>query len=253
MKKIGLICLALVLALGAFGVGYALWWDAVIIEGNVQTGIVNVAIVDQKSNDPIGAGNLDPAGGHQPLGDGYWSGLFLPNTPPNPSAEWVWSSSTYDKDVAACVCDFDPDLMTITMRNVYPSYGPDVAFAVQNLGTVPVNVIGVKLVSVTTPLGTFPMDLYVDAFGNAVVYMVANNGDVVQYEGPFDPGFDDRYAFSLLLTSVGASPLLGVQIDPRMGLFGDVGIHVAQSALQNAEYSFTLKFTFGQWNEQLNG
>ena len=36
--------MALVLALGALGVGYALWWDEVTIEGTVQTGSVEISI-----------------------------------------------------------------------------------------------------------------------------------------------------------------------------------------------------------------
>lgn len=44
MKKIGLLCLALVLALGALGVGYAMWWDEVTIEGTVNTGNVEISI-----------------------------------------------------------------------------------------------------------------------------------------------------------------------------------------------------------------
>jgi len=247
MKKIGLLCLALVLALGALGVGYALWWDEVTIEGTVQTGTVSIEIVDQKSNDP--AGSMDPADGHQPLGDGYWGGLFPNNTPPNASGNWTWYGTLYDKDVASCECVFGADWMTITMSGVYPSYGPDVAFAVQNLGTVPVNIISIKLSSVTTPQGTFPVDLDVDAKSNNTVYMVANNGSVTEYSGPFGAGFDDDYAFTIVLTSIGGAPLTGVQIDPDMGVFGDVGIHIAQSAIQNETYSFTLKYMFGNWNE----
>jgi len=247
MKKIGLLALALILVLGAMGVGYALWWDEVTIEGTVDTGVVRVEVIDQKSNDP--AGSLDPAGGHQPLGDGYWTGLFPNNTPPNPSADWSWFGTLYEKDVAMCECQFGADWLTITIFNAYPSYGPDVAFAVQNLGTVPVNVTSIKLVSVMTPQGTFPMDVDVDAYFNTRVYMVGNDGSVTTYEGPFDPGFDDSYAFTIVLTSIGGSPLTGVQIDPDMGLFADVGIHVAQSAVQNATYSFTLEYTFGNWNE----
>jgi len=44
MKKIGLLCLALVLALGALGVGYAMWSDTVVIEQTVQTGSVEVGV-----------------------------------------------------------------------------------------------------------------------------------------------------------------------------------------------------------------
>jgi hypothetical protein len=44
MKKIGLLSLALVLALGTLGVGYAMWWDEVTIEGTVNTGNVEISI-----------------------------------------------------------------------------------------------------------------------------------------------------------------------------------------------------------------
>ena len=42
MKKIGLLSLALVLALGALGVGYAAWTDTITIEGTVNTGSVDI-------------------------------------------------------------------------------------------------------------------------------------------------------------------------------------------------------------------
>ena len=38
MKKIGIICLALVMALGAMGLGYALWSENLTITGTVATG-----------------------------------------------------------------------------------------------------------------------------------------------------------------------------------------------------------------------
>jgi predicted ribosomally synthesized peptide with SipW-like signal peptide len=42
MKKIGLLCLALVLALGALGVGYAAWTDQITINGTVNTGSLDI-------------------------------------------------------------------------------------------------------------------------------------------------------------------------------------------------------------------
>jgi hypothetical protein len=44
MKKIGLLCLALVLALGALGVGYAAWIDTITIQGTVNTGSVDINV-----------------------------------------------------------------------------------------------------------------------------------------------------------------------------------------------------------------
>lgn len=261
MKKIGLICLAVVLALGVLGVGFAHWSQTIEIETTVETGSVNVEIVSQKSNDPgphavpggdYYAGSLDPEGGHQWLGDGTWYNLFVPNSPPNDPSNWNWVGTLYDKNVASCDCTFTADTLTITIDNVYPSYGPDVAFAVQNKGTIPVKISSIKLTSVTTPTGTYPKDIDVDVNVNETCYMVANDGTVVEYTDPvnhpFPAGFDDDYAFSFLLTSVGAQPLLGVQIDEGNGVWGDVGLHVAQSALQGETYSFTIEYTFTQWN-----
>ena len=46
MKRIGLLALALVLALGALGVGYAAWTDQVTIEGTVTTGTLSLDVVE---------------------------------------------------------------------------------------------------------------------------------------------------------------------------------------------------------------
>jgi hypothetical protein len=42
MKKFGLLCLAIVLALGSLGVGFALWSETLYINGTVYTGEVDV-------------------------------------------------------------------------------------------------------------------------------------------------------------------------------------------------------------------
>ena len=46
MKRIALICMALVLALGALGVGYAAWTDELYIQGTVNTGSVDLEVLD---------------------------------------------------------------------------------------------------------------------------------------------------------------------------------------------------------------
>ena len=67
MKKIGLICLALVLALGALGVGAALWMGVLGIHGEVNTGVVDAVwsiegVYDNEIKDVsfIEAGVIDP-------------------------------------------------------------------------------------------------------------------------------------------------------------------------------------------------
>ena len=43
MRKIILISLALILALGSLGVGYAMWSDTVTVDGPVTTGTLNLS------------------------------------------------------------------------------------------------------------------------------------------------------------------------------------------------------------------
>lgn len=113
MKKIGLICLALVLALGTVGVGYAHWSKNLYIEGTVNTGEVNLEIISVASDD-IG---IDPG---------------------------------KDKDVASTAVQIDPlddQRVIITVDNGYPCYYNYVHFTVHNNGTIPVKLQSVTVTS----------------------------------------------------------------------------------------------------------
>ncbi len=102
MKKIGIICLALVLALGTLGVGYSLWWDTLYIEGTIETGEVEVCIVSIVADD-VG---VDPG---------------------------------YEKDVAWVETEIiDCNHATITIHNAYPCYHTYIHFTAEFRGTVPV-------------------------------------------------------------------------------------------------------------------
>jgi len=46
MKRIGLVTLAMVLALGSLGIAYAAWTDEITIQGTVETGTVDLDVVD---------------------------------------------------------------------------------------------------------------------------------------------------------------------------------------------------------------
>lgn len=79
MKKIGLLVLALIMALGALGVGYAAWTSAVSVNATVATGNVLVGIKD------LGDSTSTPTNG-APVGTpaGYFDGLTYstPNSYP---------------------------------------------------------------------------------------------------------------------------------------------------------------------------
>ena len=99
MKKIGLICLALVLALGALGVGAALWMGVLGIHGEVATGSV----------------------------DAIWSidGVYKDGD--------VKDVSTLD------VTMLDPWFMQIIIGNAYPSVTYTVEWNIMCTGTVPIH------------------------------------------------------------------------------------------------------------------
>ena len=49
MKKLGLLWLATVMALGALGIGYAAWTDTIFISGTVNTGSLDIEVVNQSN------------------------------------------------------------------------------------------------------------------------------------------------------------------------------------------------------------
>ena len=88
MKKIGLLCLALVLALGTLGVGYAMWSDTITITGTVNTGSVDLDIMKCSNT---------------------WVWKLIPVEPGDPDIAIVhdWDS-TYPGAIPANALDYDP-------------------------------------------------------------------------------------------------------------------------------------------------
>ena len=114
MKKIGLLCLALVLALGTIGIGYATWSDNVTIEQTVKTGDFKIGVADMGTNDS-GIGQFDPG---------------------------------YDKHVARCTSQNISSVFWLNdvqyfsevkelITNAYPCYSCNVTFEFANGGTIP--------------------------------------------------------------------------------------------------------------------
>jgi len=144
MKKFGLLCLALVLALGALGVGYAAWTDTIYIDGTVNTGKVCLEFEDgtfgeiNQCQDSINNPG-EPA-------DMNWAG-WVPQTGAiscPPEHKFV-SKFCEDKDVASIECipkDNDGDTywdeLEITVNDAYPHFLGWVTFEVCNCGTIPV-------------------------------------------------------------------------------------------------------------------
>lgn len=137
MKKIGLISLALILALGTLGVGYALWSENLYIEGIAQTGELDWEFYEPVGGPPIVRHDDD---GPDPLTVDMGGPLG------KDVAETLWVFSDRDNDS-------DMDTLTITINNAYPGYYNNFSIHVRNNGTIPLHFEYVLLNGVPFPLG----------------------------------------------------------------------------------------------------
>jgi predicted ribosomally synthesized peptide with SipW-like signal peptide len=217
MKKLGLISLALVLALGALGVGYAHWSDTVVINQTVETGKVCIGFSKQITSEP------DPG-----------------------EAE--------GKDVGSISCDFIGPIkgyvlytgvpkpvytgVKVWMLNAYPCYQTAVVVDVANCGNIPVKI---------EPL-TYSM-VQLDEFGKVIKTLT-----MVERPGPpYPPVGEKWYEF---IDPVSGDPVLnmdvvnleGDQIHPGAKNVLELDFHVKQTADQGAIYELIVTITGTQWN-----
>jgi len=138
MRKIGLLALALVLALGALGVGYAAWTDTITVTGTVNTGSVDLAIVELSSTFVYKVPDLPKQNEtvivHQRVNmrpsDGFtWHVI---NDPPIPANGILVASAT-----ATSPAD---DTITVTFDNAFPLETLTADFLVHYVGSIPVKV-----------------------------------------------------------------------------------------------------------------
>ena len=231
MKKIGILCLALVLALGSLGIGFATWSDQLYVEGTVETGEVLIGFVDQVTDDDGVPGLKDPDDfGPDPIAA----------VPPITCTD----CPNIGKDVASTTCvlsdqkihcdgvtpaehDGKPQygLMTITMTNVYPQYNPTVWFDIANCGTIPVNITGAEIIEICgTPITPIPLP-------KCTMVQVDLSGD----------GLDD--------IAIGFSGPADQQIDECEVKQFDLHFYVKQDCPPCTELCFKIKIHAVQWNK----
>lgn len=145
MKKVGLILLALVLALGVLGVGYAMWSDTLFISGTVTTGTVDISVSEDFSSTEVLKNTLN----------GNILVYDTPTTVPITSELISYARAAYDPS------DPDRDSIVFTFFNLFPvlsstvdNTDPDVTYSragylnycadfdVEYTGTIPVHLSG---------------------------------------------------------------------------------------------------------------
>lgn len=212
MKKIALLCLALVLALGALGVGYAMWSDTVTISGSVTTNTVNIGFTEFTCQEMY---QYLPWGDDDPFYPGEYEG----------------------KDVATCVCNYGPDsyftdpatglsgykVGEVTVTNGYPCYWCFVTFVVKNLGTTPVIIQDWEPVDPTGVLTWDGVDALCNGAGEKILrFRTVNLVGSQLHQGQFDKAEidvhveqpaeqDARYSFEIVITAIqwNESPIPG--------------------------------------------
>ena len=132
MKKIGLLCLALVFALGALGIGYAAWTDTLTVEGTVNTGDVDINVVGYSGTFVY----KDPGGGQLPDGNEtiVLHEMFHPGTPVEapdpPTADGFLVGSAYAKMHA-------DDVVEVVFDDIFPCVEFTADFILHYEGSIP--------------------------------------------------------------------------------------------------------------------
>ena len=222
MKKIGIMALALVLALGVLGVGYAMWTDTVTINGTVETGNLILGVADISTDDP--AGTADPQCG---------AGV---NTEGKDVASFISINGTHKcwhvgPNVFSTYELFDS--VTETFDHVYPYYGPTVTVMVANCGTVPLKILSMNVTSFTgtdlTPWMSFSWDITLE---DGTTHVTGS-------------GNWDQFVAALGTPQIAGGKYITIE---KTICFEETN---AAGALlpQNASMAYTLTVTGAQWNE----
>jgi hypothetical protein len=155
MKKLSIIILALVIALGSLGVSYAYWNLRTLTPvENISTGVFACQFQQVASND--GASLNDPAA----AGSWSWSSGTLS------SANWSGTRSSINK-ASATVSGAPGQTLNIVMSGAYDGYCSSIGCTIKNTGNIPMKINSVSAV-VTPPAGGSAGDLSV-SFTNALV------------------------------------------------------------------------------------
>jgi len=204
VKKIGLILLTVVMAMGALGVGYALWWDDLFMDVLVTTG------------------ELDWEFWNDAYQEGY------PRFPTFTQDDTGLDPPDFIKDVAYTDHEFldtdgdgDWDTLELYINNAYPFYYNHISTWIHCNGSVPLIIVGA----------------WVSFDGGAEVWLPAGT-PVVSPDGAYRINFGNNYGEQLHFC------------DSRDISFSFI---LLQPALQEHQYSFSIRYVAVQYNEYVPG
>jgi hypothetical protein len=134
LKRIGVLALALVIALGALGVAYAAWTDSVYIQGTVNTGTLDIDIDGASSTFVYKVpGGADLGWGPETVVH-YVPGAVDLTPPTDPGTTLIASAVTVADNTP------DADTATITFSGLFPDIDFIADLELEYLGSVPAKV-----------------------------------------------------------------------------------------------------------------
>ena len=148
LGRLGMLSLALVVALAGMGVGYAQMQGGLQSNGQVLT---NCAFTWVVSNDD---GAEEDRGGHTPIDPGDDSGGTSydrwdaqSSDDPSEPQEMGTACDRYDKDVARTAAQMSDGqrIITVLVENAYPSYYPTVFFGLKNTQSFSVKIKSIDI------------------------------------------------------------------------------------------------------------
>jgi hypothetical protein len=221
-KKFGFLVIALVLALGTLGIGYASWTDTVYINGTVSTGS---ACVEWDK-----VGDYDEHCGPTYLVESGFGDLNLdvaaitgnPDGWPNRCPSYQQYRT--EKSVACVeVTGLHTDTLHVTINNGYPLYYVDLELEAIACGTVPMKLQGYTVINANFEPSNYPWDpgpcededwnegeVWVELSGLAIEKQLEPGGEaevysliiIVQQSAEMNRGYEDvpdPYTFSVVL------------------------------------------------------
>jgi hypothetical protein len=224
MKKIGLLLMAIVLSIGALGVGYAAWTDQIFINGTVNTGEVNI------DAEYFSGSEIYKDVDNETAYVRYWvknaAGQLHYESAPVPTGNFVLVAS------ASAMPGSGDDEVDIVFDGAFPSNSLVADVAIHNSGTVPVIV---------------DADIQTD---DCLLAWLWDNG--YAYVTAAWVEMDDPHAFPEINGPVQMEPCDYVKI----WVFLDLpqaeeleGTGFTQEDFMDKEWSFTANIYAIQWNE----
>ena len=218
MKKIGLICLALILALGTLGVGYAMWKDTVVINGTVETGTVRLGISKASCDEPWdeyldkNVGNVTCTQSGELLCMIFYA---LDETPVYERAEFIIS-------------------------NAYPGYRPTVWVDVASCGTIPTHLTDI----------TLTME-QVDAGGTHIKWLTWDwDGDGLEEQNPWGIFWDGPVDTGIPVMTVAVTNIVCTQLHWGDYIEMEIDFGFPSNEMpQKAIYLVTITVEGEQWAE----